>query len=228
MRGDRGLKKEASHENERAELECGLMRLGLAAPAALADRLMQHVALIRRWARSYNLVARGDLGALIGRHVLDSLAIHDHVGPKSLLDVGSGAGFPGLPLAIARPGIEVTLLDSSGKRIRFLRHVVRSLDLENVQVVQARVQDHQAATAPDSIVSRAFSSLAEFAAAVRHLVGPATQVLAVKGRYPREELEKLPGWVTVEAVSQYHVPDLRAERHLVIMRLSPEPAERLT
>jgi len=209
---------------ERTELESGLGELGLPLGEESIGLLLAHVQLVRAWARSYNLVARGDLDDLVTRHVLDSLAIHALVRAGRLLDVGSGAGFPGLPLAIALPDIEVTLLDSAGKRARFLRHVVRTLGLDSVEVVQARVEDFHAERPFTTIVSRAFATLLEYARRVRHLAGPETRVLALKGQWPRGELDALPGWVTVESVRHYHVPDLHAERHVVIMSLSPDTA----
>ena len=209
---------------DRAVLEAGLGELGLALDQEPIDRMLAHVRLVRAWSRSYNLVARGDLAGLVSRHVLDSLAIHRLVPDGRLLDVGSGAGFPGLPLAIALPRLEVTLLDSAGKRARFLRHVVRTLRLERVAVVQARVEDYAAAQPFAAIVSRAFATLSDYARQVRHLADPETRILALKGQRPREELDDLPEWVNVLEIQRYHVPDLHAERHVVIMSLSPEAA----
>jgi 16S rRNA (guanine527-N7)-methyltransferase len=209
---------------DRAVLEAGLGELGLALDQEPIDRMLAHVRLVRAWSRSYNLVARGDLAGLVSRHVLDSLAIHRLVPDGRLLDVGSGAGFPGLPLAIALPRLEVTLLDSAGKRARFLRHVVRTLRLERVAVVEARVEDYAAAQPFAAIVSRAFATLSEYVRCVRHLAGPETRVLALKGQRPREELDALPEWVNLRSVQRYHVPDLHAERHVVIMSLAPGTA----
>jgi 16S rRNA (guanine527-N7)-methyltransferase len=209
---------------DRATLEAGLRAFGLRPEPEAVARLLGHARLVREWSRAYNLVARGDLDALVRRHVLDSLAIHELVAPGRLLDVGSGAGFPGLPLAIVLPGLEATLIDSSGKRARFLGHVVRVLGLERVRVVQARVEEFAADRPCNTVVSRAFSSLSAFAHKVRHLCDADTRVLALKGQQPDAELEALPGWVTIESVRRYDVPDLHAERHVVIMALSPETA----
>lgn len=211
-------------KDERSELEQGLLQLGLAADASQVEVLLEHVRLIRKWSAGYNLVSRGDLDALISRHVLDSLGIHPWVNEDSLLDVGSGAGFPGIPWAIMRPGTAVTLLDTSGKRARFLRQVARSLGLENVQVVHDRVENFSTVQPFGQIVSRAFSSLVAFTRCVRHLADERTRVLAMKGRHPAEELMELPEWVLVESVEPYGVPDLHAERHVVIMSLSPQTA----
>jgi 16S rRNA (guanine527-N7)-methyltransferase len=213
-----------TEDRERRDLERGLRSLGLSANAEKTELLLAHVALIRQWAAGYNLVSRSDLGALVGRHVLDSLAIHSWITAGTLLDVGSGAGFPGLPLAIMRPELEVTLLDGSGKRIRFLRHVARTLGLGQLRIVHQRVEDFVAERPFSTIVSRAFGSLADFAQGVRHLADSGTRLLAVKGKRPETELEQLPGWVSIESVERYEVPNLHAERHVVIMALSPETA----
>jgi 16S rRNA (guanine527-N7)-methyltransferase len=215
---------EPVESGEQARLEHGLRQMGLAVVDAQVAALLGHVALIRRWAGSYNLVSRGDLEALIERHVLDSLAVLPWIEGKRLLDVGSGAGFPGLPLAVVRPGMEVSLLDSSGKRARFLRQALRSLELVRVEVVETRVEAFEPNHAFNTIVSRAFSSLELFARRVRHLSRPGTRVLAIKGRHPSAELSGLPDWLTVEAIEPYRVPGLHAERHVVIMSLSSQAA----
>ncbi len=198
----------------------GLQRLDLPADAQVIERLADYAGMVLSWSRSYNLVAAGDLDALLDRHFLDSLCIHPFIRPPTLLDVGSGAGFPGLPLALARPDLQVTLLDSSGKKVRFLRHVIRTLGLANVQTVEARVESFRPADGFATITSRAFASLREFMDRIRHLLAPGTRVLALKGRKPDRELSELPAWVQVEAVERIIVPDLHAERHLVMMSLS--------
>ena len=184
--------------------------------------MLQYASLVRKWNASYNLVGRRDVDSLITRHLLDSLAIHSFVGPGDLLDVGSGAGFPGIPLAVANPELEVTLLDSSGKKARFMRHAQRTLALNNVQVVHGRLEEHQRPTACRTIVCRAFGSLRDFVSGVRHLAGPDTRMLAMKGRRPEAELDALPDWIAVRRIVPLEVPDLHAERHLVIMCVSPQ------
>jgi 16S rRNA (guanine527-N7)-methyltransferase len=209
---------------EREALLRGLRSLDLAVGAEAVEKLLAYAGLVRKWSRSYNLVASGDLGLLIGRHLLDSLSIQPHIGAGPLLDAGSGAGFPGLPLAIVNPGLEATLLDSAGKKVRFLRHVIRNLGLGNVEAVHSRIEAFPREAPYRAIVSRAFCSLADFAARARHLAGPQTRLLAMKGRRPASELGELPDWVSVQAVERIEVPDLHAERHLVIMCVSPESA----
>ncbi|NIP17573.1 MAG: 16S rRNA (guanine(527)-N(7))-methyltransferase RsmG [Xanthomonadales bacterium] len=207
---------------ELTELAGGLRALGLPDDAALIDRLVAYAGSLRRWAGSYNLVAPGDLVQLVPRHLLDSLSIHPYLPDGRMLDVGSGAGLPGVPLAIVRPDLAVTVLDSAGKKARFMRHVKRELGLRNLEVEHARVQDLRPDRSFDAVVSRAFSTLGEFARAVRHLAGPGTRLLAMKGKHPARELDDLPPWLETVSVERIEVPDLHAERHLVIMCLSPE------
>lgn len=207
--------------DERARLAAGLERLGLGCADAAPGRLLAYASLLRKWNRAYNLVAAGDLADLVPRHLLDSLAIQPFLAPGNLLDVGTGAGFPGLPLAICDPSLDCTLLDSAGKKVLFLRHVVRALKLANAHPVKTRVEDFESDRKFDNITSRAFSSLAAFGSAVRHLAGSDTRLLAMKGRHPGEELAALPAWLSVKAVETVEVPDLHAQRHLVIMSVLP-------
>lgn len=208
------------NDYERKQLTDGLHAMGFEADGPRVEKLLAYAALLRKWNRAYNLVSAGDAADLVSRHLLDSLSIHPHLVPGTLLDVGAGAGLPGLPLAIVDPALDCTLLDSVGKKVRFMRHVVRSLGLANVLLVDMRVEDFETDRVFDNITSRAFGSLAGFAAAVRHLAGRDTKLLAMKGKRPSEELQGLPGWVIVEAVEKIGVPDLHAERHLVIMSVS--------
>jgi 16S rRNA (guanine527-N7)-methyltransferase len=179
--------------------------------------LLSYLDLLRRWNQTYNLTAVTDPGQMITRHILDSLAIFEWVGKGRLLDAGTGAGLPGVPLAIADPELEVTLLDSAGKKVRFLNHVKRELALPNITPVQDRLESYEPDVAFDSLVSRAFSDLASFADAARHLVRPAMRLLAMKGRYPDMELRGLPDDVRVDSVEKLSVPGLQEDRHLVIM-----------
>lgn len=183
------------------------------------EALLSYLDLLQRWNRTYNLTAVRDPGQMITRHLLDSLAIFEWVGKGRLLDVGTGAGLPGVPLAIADPELEVTLLDSSGKKVRFLNHVKRELALPNIIPVQDRLESYDPDVTFDSLVSRAVSDLASFANAARHLVRPATRLLAMKGRCPDMELRGLPDDVRVDSVEKLRVPGLQEDRHLVIMSI---------
>jgi 16S rRNA (guanine527-N7)-methyltransferase len=203
------------------ELRAGLGQLpGADLEAVQVSRLLDYVDLLQRWNRTYNLTAISDPAEMISRHLLDSLSVLPWIRGLRLLDAGTGAGLPGVPLAIARPDLAVTLLDSTGKKVRFLNHVARELSLENVYPVQARLESYEPEVAFETIVSRAFSNLAAFAGAARHLAGTA-RLLAMKGRYPSDELDDLPAWVRVEAVEKLAVPGLQQNRHLVIMSVIP-------
>lgn len=207
---------------ERRDLERGAEALGVPLDAAALDRMATYLGELRRWNRTYNLVAPGELRRLVPRHVLDALAIHGDSGRGPLLDVGSGAGFPGLPLAILDPERPVVLIDSAGKKVRFLRHVIRALGLEAAEAVHGRVESFSPDRDFSTITARALGSLADFAALVRHLATPATRLLAMKGKFPDEELAALPPWVRAESVRALDVPGVDGERHLVTLRIVPE------
>jgi 16S rRNA (guanine527-N7)-methyltransferase len=190
-----------------------------------ADRcemLLAYLDLLLHWNRAYNLTAVRDPAEMVSRHLLDSLSVLPWLGeepPEHALDAGTGAGLPGIPLAIMRPDMQVNLLDSAGKKIRFLRHVQRELGLDNVRPVQQRLEAYSPPELPAIIVSRAFSGLAQFATATRHLLLPATKLLAMKGCYPDAEIARLPEWIRVDRVEKLFPPGLQEERHLVIMSL---------
>jgi 16S rRNA (guanine527-N7)-methyltransferase len=207
----------APESTDSVPLDRGLQALGLAATPAQREQLLGYLSELRRWNASYNLVGRGELDALVTRHLLDSLVIGPAVHGTTVLDVGTGAGFPGLPLAIMNPHWQLTLLDSAGKKVRFLNHVVRHLGLGNVTTVAQRVENYSPAGEFSTIVSRAFASLAAFGECTRRLGGPATRWLAMKGRQPDEELATLPRWLQVQKIQRLAVPGLDAERHLVVL-----------
>lgn len=208
--------------SERIKLESGLERLGLEVAASSVDGLLTYMALLKEWSGTYNLVAPGERGFLLARHILDSLSIAPWLQTGPLLDVGTGAGLPGLPLAIIKPGMEVTLIDSAGKKIRFIRHVGRTLKLTNIHPLHQRVELQTDCGAFANITSRAFASLNEFVVAVRPYADENSRLLAMKGAHPGQELEELPAWVNVQSVEQLTVPYLHADRHLVIMSISDQ------
>jgi 16S rRNA (guanine527-N7)-methyltransferase len=183
--------------------------------------LLSYLAELGRWNTTYNLTAVNDPRDRIIRHVLDSLSVLPWIGEGPLLDAGTGAGLPGVPLAIARPHLEVTLLDSAGKKIRFLNHVRRKPVLENISPVQARLESYAPAAPPTQVISRAFTDLASFASATRHLATEPLRLLAMKGRRPEGEIEALPEWAALESVEKLSVPGLQEQRHLVIMTVIP-------
>ena len=205
---------------ERIKLQSGLARLGLEVPSGAIDDLITYMELLKEWSGTYNLVAPGERNFLLARHILDSLSIASWIQPGSLLDVGTGAGLPGLPLAIVKSEMEVTLIDSTGKKIRFLRHVGRTLKLGNSHPLHQRVEELDQPF--ENITSRAFASLWDFAVAVRPCTDEVTRLYAMKAAYPHKELEELPDWVDVLSVEALTVPYLHAERHLVIMSVRNE------
>jgi 16S rRNA (guanine527-N7)-methyltransferase len=179
--------------------------------------LLSYLVLLQRWNKAYNLTAIKEPARMITRHLLDSLVIFPWVGNGRLLDAGTGAGLPGIPLALANSDLDVTLLDSSGKKIRFLNHVRRELGLQNITTVQARLESFVPEAGFDAVVSRAFADLASFVKTAAHLARPPTRLLAMKGRYPEDELRELPDNVRVDSVEELSVPGLQEDRHLVIM-----------
>ena len=201
------------------QLREGLASLGLALAPGGADRLGDYVRLIEKWNRVHNLTAIREPDQMVVLHLLDSLSVLPHVAhATSLLDVGSGAGLPGIPIAIARPDIDVTLLDSSEKKATFLRQAKAELSIVNAGVCCERVENWRPATLFDVVISRAFAEIAEFVAQSQHLVAPGGMLLAMKGVYPFEEIAKVPATHRVENVIELRVPTLEAKRHLVLLR----------
>ena len=198
-----------------AQLDHGIAALGLDLPAQARTCLLDYVDLLARWNAAYNLTAVRDRPAMVTRHLLDSLAVAPHVRGDSLADIGSGAGLPGLVLAIVAPRRRVTLIDTNGKKCRFQREAVRVLGLDNVEVVQARVEDHRGRY--DCVIARAFASLADMLAMGGHLLADDGRWLAMKGRHPDAELAALPAGFRLESEHVLHVPGLDGERHLLVL-----------
>jgi len=199
-------------------LQAGLSELtGPALEPEQCDALLSYIAQLERWNKAYNLTAVKAPGEMVTRHLLDSLSIAPFIEGGRLLDAGTGAGLPGIPLAIACPELDVTLLDSSGKKIRFINHVRRHLKLENIRPVQQRLEAYEPGFQFDAVISRAFTDLLSFAGAARHLAAGPLRLLAMKGRFPADELRALPEWVQTDSIEKLHVPGLQEERHLVIM-----------
>lgn len=206
----------ADREPLRQRLDAGLSALGTALDEVAIARLLDYVDLLERWNGAYNLTAVRDPAEMVTRHLIDSLAILPHVSGATLADLGSGAGLPGIPLAIAAPMRETLLVDSNGKKARFLREAVRRLDLEHVRVAETRVED--VAGTFDCVTARAFASLGEMLGWGGHLLAPGGVWLAMKGRVPEDELDAMPADFRVESIVALNVPGLDAERHLVIVR----------
>jgi 16S rRNA (guanine527-N7)-methyltransferase len=204
------------------QLAAGIAALGLALPEGAEAKLLDYLALLDKWNRVYNLTAVRDTERMVSHHVLDSLAAVPYFqgGCADLirvLDVGSGGGLPGIPLAIARPELQVTLIDSIAKKTAFLLQAKAELGLANLNVVTSRVEDFRPSTGFDIITSRAFSDLKEFVTLTRHLLKPGGHWLAMKGLMPHEEIAFLPVWVKVSANNALAVPGLEASRHLIVL-----------
>lgn len=193
-------------------LDEGLVELGF--DPVLAGPLLEYLSLLDRWGRAMNLTAVRDPVEMVRLHLLDSLAVLPWVrGPVA--DVGSGAGLPGIPLAIALPGVRFTLIEAIGKKAAFQRQSVAELGLGNVEVVQARAENYRPQSGFATVTSRAFAALPDFVRVAGHLCAPEGRLLAMKGRRPDEEIAALPpGWTAV-TMHETHVPGLEAERTLV-------------
>ncbi len=182
-----------------------------------ASRLERLLDELERWNRTYNLTAITDRQEMVTHHLLDSLAVHGDLYGTGIADVGTGAGFPGLPLAVLNPQRRFTLIDSAGKKIRFISHAARVLDLANVEAVHARVESIHPEKPFDSVITRAFAPLPEMLEKVSGLCGPQTRVLAMKGKWPAEELVDIPqGW-HVASSRELVVPDLSEARCLIVL-----------
>lgn len=200
----------------RQRLCAGLAALELDLPDVVIARLLAYVDLLARWNATYNLSAVRDPLEMVTRHLLDSLTIVPYVTGATLVDLGSGAGLPGIPLAILAPERAVTLVDSNGKKTRFLRAAVRELALTNVSVAEKRAE---AVTGTfECVTARAFASLADMLEWGGHLLAPTGVWLALKGRFPQDELAALPIGFRVDEVRPLTVPGLDAERHVVVIR----------
>lgn len=201
------------------KLAAGLEQLGLGLSEAQQRRLLDYVTLLQKWNKVYNLTAVREPENMLYQHLLDSLAVLPHVGEGRLLDVGSGAGLPGIPLAIADPALRITLLDSNHKKSAFQRQAAIELGLGNVAVECVRVDDYQPQQPFDKVISRAFSDLSEFVRLTARLCRQGGELLAMKGVYPHDELAQLPPEFRQSEVVALNVPGLEAQRHLVIIRV---------
>lgn len=197
-------------------LAAGLADLGLNVPDSAQQQLLAFRDLLLKWNKTYNLTALRDPAQAISHHLLDSLAILPQLDGGNLLDVGSGGGLPGIPLAIARPELQVCMVDTVQKKTTFLQQAVIELGLKNVTVNHARVEEMQGQYA--QITSRAFAELGLFVSLTRHLLAPNGRWLAMKGIRPDDELKGLPADIVVEAIIPLTVPGLGAERHLIILK----------
>jgi len=199
------------------QLAQGVAQLGLALPGPAQQRLLDYLALLQKWNKVYNLTAVREAPRMVSQHLLDCLAVAPHVGAAAILDVGSGAGLPGIPLALVLPDSRVTLLEANHKKAAFLKQAQIELKLGNVEVVCERVEAWRPGRQYEIVVSRAFSDLAEFVKLAGRHVAPGGRLAAMKGIFPHEEIAQLPqGWRLQQAV-ELTVPALRAQRHLLLL-----------
>lgn len=200
-------------------LQEGLARLNLALPPATQQKLLDYIALTQKWNKVYNLTALHDAQTMLTHHVLDSLAVAPHIkNAQRILDVGSGAGLPGIPLALALPDTHVTLLDSNHKKAAFLQQAVIELQLNNVNVLCERIEKLQYNQILSIVISRAFAELPKFVALAGRLIAPGGMLIAMKGAHPAAEIAQLNGAFKVSAVIPLDVPGVDAERHLVFVK----------
>lgn len=200
-------------------LSIGLMQLGLFLSGEQQQSLLNYITLMQKWNKVYNLTAVREPENMLYQHLLDSLVVLPYIGVGRLIDVGTGGGLPGIPLAIARPELEITLLDSNHKKTTFLRQACIELGLKNVKVECTRVDNYQPPELFDMVISRAFSDLGEFVRLTSGLCRPGGRLLAMKGIYPHDELASLPTHFQQYEVVALSVPGLEAQRHLVILKV---------
>lgn len=181
------------------------------------DKLINYINLLNKWNKTYNLTAITDPDAMLVKHVIDSVVVSPYLMGKRFIDVGSGAGLPGIPLSIILPKCHFTLLDSLGKRIWFLKQVQQTLFLTNIDVVKSRVEFYTNGCF-DAVISRAFASIKEMLALCSHLVQPGNYFFALKGTCPDEELKQLPAGFQLESIFSLTVPELNAQRHLIVIK----------
>lgn len=199
------------------ELTRGCASLGLDLSETTLKQLLDYLLLLQKWNKTYNLTAIRDAEHMVSHHLLDSLAVLPHLWPRRWLDVGCGAGLPGIVLAIARPDWEFVLLDSNSKKTSFVQQAIIELGLRNASVSCGRVEDLQVQEKFDGIISRAFAETRDFVSLTRHLLARDGCWAAMKGT-PDQELQRLPGDVVVEQIIQLEVPGLDAARCLVVLK----------
>jgi 16S rRNA (guanine527-N7)-methyltransferase len=200
------------------ELSQGARELGVDLSEVQHEKLLGYLALLIKWNKAYNLTAVRDPDEMVSRHLLDSLSVVPYIQGERQLDVGSGGGMPGIPLAILFPDMNVTCLDSNGKKTRFLTQVKLELKLDNLDVIHSRAEAFQPEQPFTGIISRAFSSLEDFTQWTRHMGDTQTRWLAMKGLHPADELVALPADFRLESAQALAVPGCKGQRHLLILR----------
>jgi len=198
-------------------LEAGMQQMEVEYSSEQRDMLLAYLQLLMTWNKAYNLTAIRDPGEMIRLHLLDSLAVLPHISGKRLIDVGTGAGLPGIPLAIMCPERDFTLLDSNGKKTRFLFQARCDLGLSNLKEINSRVENHRPEVPYDAVLSRAFTSVADMVNKCSHLLSPEGLFLAMKGKFPQSELSEVGKDYKVNASHTLQVPGVDGERHLIVI-----------
>lgn len=201
-----------------ADLSTGAQALGVDLSERQHAQLLDYLALLIKWNKAYNLTAVRNPDEMVSRHLLDSLSVVPFIDGERWLDVGSGGGMPGIPLAIMFPEMKVSLLDSNGKKSRFQTQVKLELKLDNLEVIHSRAEAYQPAQPFTGIISRAFSSLEDFSNWTRHMGNTETRWLAMKGLHPADELVALPADFRLDSAQALAVPGCQGQRHLLILR----------
>ena len=198
-------------------LQKTLAQNGAIVPAETQHAFLQYLRLMQRWNRAYNLTAILDIEKMIMLHIIDSLSISPYLHGDRIIDIGTGAGLPGIPLALMHPKKNITLLDSNNKKTRFLTQVAIDLKIKNIEIISSRCENYHPELRFDSILSRAFASLAIMLQTTQHLLKEDGRFLAMKGSYPAQELLEIPQGFKINAVHPLKINGLDAERHLICL-----------
>jgi 16S rRNA (guanine527-N7)-methyltransferase len=197
------------------ELRQGLVELGLFATDQQLNLLLSYLLLLDKWNASFNLSGVVEINSMVSRHLLDSLAINAHLQGSVFVDIGSGAGLPGIPLAILNPENHFILVDSNGKKTRFLFQAKTELGLANIDVENCRIEHYQSTQQIDMVMCRAFSALGDAVSKSQHLLEKEGKFLAMKGRYPEDEIAALPNCFEISKTTKLEIPGNDSERHLI-------------
>ncbi|NRF27368.1 16S rRNA (guanine(527)-N(7))-methyltransferase RsmG [Vibrio coralliilyticus] len=202
----------------RTELDALIAQTKLEVSDNQRDQLVGYVEMLNKWNKAYNLTSVRDPSDMLVKHILDSIVVSSHLQGQRFIDVGTGPGLPGIPLSIMNPDKEFYLLDSLGKRIRFIKQVLHELKIDNVTPIQSRVEEFQPQDKFDGVLSRAFASMVDMVEWCHHLPKAQTGCfMALKGQLPQDEIDQLPNWCSVTDIKALQVPELEGERHLVIL-----------
>lgn len=202
----------------RAQLDALIAQTDLEVSSHQREQLVGYVEMLNKWNKAYNLTSVRDPQEMLVKHIMDSIIVSTHLQGERFIDVGTGPGLPGIPLAIMNPTKQFCLLDSLGKRIRFIKQVLHELKIDNVNPIQSRVEEYQPDDKFDGVLSRAFASITDMVEWCHHLPKADTgNFLALKGQLPQDEIDQLPEWCSVTDIKALNVPQLEGERHLVIL-----------